>query len=285
MTELPLISTVQDAVLQMMATQAPQIILIGRNLFFSFAAIKIGWFGFNWMLGGGHPGDRLGAFAELILMLSIGYSMLVFYDSPIPGMNESFSELIPQTAMYLARLFDLQAFEQTSYALDLLGSRFAAPTAWNVLLNILFGLLWVVLYGLKAAVLVVSVGPLIMVSMLIMFGPLCVACFVVEPLSFIFQGWLRAMLTCAFYQPFGLAFVFLLAKVVERMVSTWPETIPPEQFLLYFGQLTVVAFSFCAGLVLIPRVVGMVFGGGSSPTVAIGSAIRTAGAAATALLG
>lgn len=285
MTALPLISTVQEAVLQMMATQAPQIILIGRNLFFTFAAIRICWFGFTWMLGSDHRADRVGAFAELILGLSIGYSFLVFYDYPIPGMTHSFSELIPQTAMALAGLFDTQAYENTSYALDLLGSRFAAPTAWNVLLNFLFGGLWIVLYGLKAAVLVVSVGPLIMTSLLILFGPICVACFVAEPVSFIFWGWIRAMLTCAFYQPFGLAYVFLLAKVVERMVSTWPVTIPPAEFLLYFGQLTVVAFAFCAGLVLIPKVVGMVFGGGASPTMAIGSAFRTTAAAVGALIG
>ncbi len=73
--------------------------------------------------------------------------------------------------------------------------------------------------------------------------------------------------------------MLLLAQVLERMVSTWPATIAPSEFMLYFGEIAVVAFAFVAGLAMLPRVVGMVFGGGSSPMIAMGSALRSAGAA------
>ncbi len=45
MTDFPMISTVQDAVLMLMATQAPALWLIGINLFKSFAVIKLVWWG------------------------------------------------------------------------------------------------------------------------------------------------------------------------------------------------------------------------------------------------
>ena len=42
-------------------------------------------------------------FAKLLLVIAFGYAMIAYYESPIPGIGDSFSNLITDQAIYLAR--------------------------------------------------------------------------------------------------------------------------------------------------------------------------------------
>ena len=50
-------------------------------------------------------------FAKLLLFVSFGYSMIAFYESPLPGIGVSFSNLITDQAFYFQSVLEARAFD------------------------------------------------------------------------------------------------------------------------------------------------------------------------------
>ena len=102
------IGTVQQAIVALLDANEPAFIAIGARLFISFAAILIAWYGIRWMLGGS-DGERLFGFARMLLVIAFGYTMITFYESPIPGLGTSFSNLITDQTGYLASVISARS--------------------------------------------------------------------------------------------------------------------------------------------------------------------------------
>ena len=75
----------QQAITSLLATQEPQFLGIGNRLFLSFATILLAWHGIRMMLAWRESGEHMFSFAKLLLVISFGYAMIAFYESPIPG--------------------------------------------------------------------------------------------------------------------------------------------------------------------------------------------------------
>ena len=83
-------------------------------------------------------------FAKLLLFISFGYALIAFYESPIPGIGVSFSNLITDQAHTFANILDARSLELTFDHLDELWQRFVQPDAWSILANLLYWLLLIV---------------------------------------------------------------------------------------------------------------------------------------------
>ena len=105
------IGTVQQAITGLLSTKEPQFIAIGNRLFLSFATILLVWHGIRLMLAARQSGEEMFGFARLLLVVSFGYAMIAYYESPIPGIGSSFSNLITDQAMYLARIISGQSVQ------------------------------------------------------------------------------------------------------------------------------------------------------------------------------
>ena len=79
------IGTVQQAITSLLSTQEPQFIGIGNRMFLSFATILLVWHGIRLMLAWRESGEHMFSFAKLLLVISFGYAMIAYYESPIPG--------------------------------------------------------------------------------------------------------------------------------------------------------------------------------------------------------
>src|SRR5919204_3751720 len=91
---LATIATVQQAISSLLTTYEPEFLRFGYSMFVSFATILIVWQGLRIMLSNDSLGDHLFGFAKLLLFISFGYALVAFYESPIPGIGVSFSNLI-----------------------------------------------------------------------------------------------------------------------------------------------------------------------------------------------
>src|SRR3954454_22003558 len=91
---LALIGTIQQAIATLLTTYEPEFLRFGYSLFISFATILIVWQGIRMMLSGESLGEQMFAFAKLLMFIAFGYSLIAFYESPIPGVGVSFSNLI-----------------------------------------------------------------------------------------------------------------------------------------------------------------------------------------------
>ena len=95
---LAIVATVQQAISSLLTTYEPEFLQFGHSMFVAFATILIVWEGIKIMLSQDTLGDHLFGFAKLLLFISFGYAIVVFYESPIPGIGVSFSNLITDQA-------------------------------------------------------------------------------------------------------------------------------------------------------------------------------------------
>src|SRR5918997_1707478 len=99
---LAIFANIQQAITALLTTYEGEFIRFGYGLFMSFATILISWHGVRMAFTGGDSDDNLFGFARLLLFTSIAYSMIAFYESPIPGVGVSFSNLLTDQAHYFA---------------------------------------------------------------------------------------------------------------------------------------------------------------------------------------
>jgi hypothetical protein len=95
---------------------------LGTRLYAAFTVILIVWFGIEWAFGGGMRWDR---FANMMLMIALGFAMTRFYSSPIPGLGVSFYHLIVDQGTVLANRLNglmvsnvLTRLDQLYYSLE-----------------------------------------------------------------------------------------------------------------------------------------------------------------------
>ena len=98
--QLNLLPTIQQAISNLLTVYEPEFLRFGHTLFLAFATIIICWQGIRMMFSHEGLGDSMFDFAKLLLFVAFGYSMITFYEAPIPGFGVSFSNLITDQAFY-----------------------------------------------------------------------------------------------------------------------------------------------------------------------------------------
>ena len=156
---------------------------------------------------------------RVVIGLWIPWVMLQFYTTPIPGMTFTFPKMIPAGANWLHALLlgdavysmqtelgnlvrsilaNLQTQAQQGNVLGLLtGGMHAAITALLSFGMLVFMVLMLIL--LYAVTYAQVIWAHIALAILIILGPIFIAFLVFEPLSFLFWGWFRAMITYSLY--------------------------------------------------------------------------------------
>src|SRR3989442_1792785 len=139
---LNLLPTVTQAIRNLLTTYEPEFLRFGYNLFLAFATILIAWQGIRMMFSHEGLGEQLFDFAKLLLFISFGYALITFYETPLPGIGVSFSNLITDQAYYFQSVLEARAFDNIYQHFDDLSERFLQPDAWSILANLIY---WTVL--------------------------------------------------------------------------------------------------------------------------------------------
>src|SRR5580765_8528089 len=108
---LNLVPTIQQAISTLLTTHEPEFLRFGQGLFAALATIVIAWQGIRLMFSHEGLNEQLFDFAKLLLFVSFGYSLIAFYESPLPGIGVSFSNLITDQAAYFQSVLEARAFD------------------------------------------------------------------------------------------------------------------------------------------------------------------------------
>src|SRR6266571_3823616 len=176
---LAIIATIQQAISALLTTYEPEFLRFGLSLFLAFATILIVWQGIRVMLSQDSLGDHMFEFAKLLLWISFGYALIAFYESPIPGIGVSFSNLITDQTHEFANILDARSLESTFDHLDELWQHFIQPDAWSILANLMYWLLLIVVMIAKVIALAVVAFGLIASAVCALVGPIFVPFFIV----------------------------------------------------------------------------------------------------------
>ena len=261
------IAVVQQAINTLLDTQEPQFIAIGNRLFLSLATILLAWHGIRMMLAWRESGEHFYSFAKLLLVISFGYAMIAYYESPIPGIGVSFSNLITDQAAYLANILSARSIQNAQQSLNSLWNALAQPDAWSILANLVYWLMLIVIGLAQFALLFVVSFGMIASAVCALVGPLFVPFFIVPTLEWVFWGWLKAFIQYSFMLVIANAFIF----VFERFLTGYLRTLPPglrlEEQLLYGVHAVMILVTFTVGVLLVPSLTSSIFSGRSGESV------------------
>ncbi len=267
------IGTVQQAINTLLDTQEPQFLGIGNRLFLSFAVILLAWHGIQMMLAWRQSGEHMFSFAKLLLIIAFGYAMIAFYETPIPGIGSSFSNLITDQTAYLASIISARSIQNAQESLNALWNALEQPDAWSILANLLYWLMLIVIGLAQFALLFVVSFGMIASAVCALVGPLFVPFFIVPTLEWLFWGWLKAFIQYSFIPVIANAFIFVFERFLSRFLQTLPPGLRLEEQLLYSVHALMILVTFTVGVLLVPSLTSSIFSGRSGESTLPGRAI------------
>ena len=116
-------------------------------------------------------GDQMFDFAKLLLFISFGYALIAFYESPLPGIGVSFSNLITDQAGYFQSVLEARAFDNIYRHFDTLSEHFMQPDPWSILANLIYWTVLLLIAFAKAVSLAVIAFGLIASAVCALLGP------------------------------------------------------------------------------------------------------------------
>ena len=264
---LAIVATIQQAISTLLTTYEPEFLRFGYSLFIAFATILLVWQGIRMMLSQDSLGDHLFDFAKLLLFISFGYALVAFYESPIPGIGVSFSNLITDQAHNFANILDARSLELVFDHLDQLWQQFVQPDAWSILANLLYWLLLIVVTLAKVVSLAVVAFGLIASAVCALVGPIFVPFFIVPKLDWLFWSWFKAFIQYSFVPVIAFAFLMIFERFIFQYLTTLPSGITEDLYMLYGIQAFVIIGVFTFGILLVPSLTSSIFSGRGGESV------------------
>jgi len=269
---LNLLPTVQQAITSLLTTYEPEFLRFGYRLFVAFAVIVLAWHGIKMMLDRDSLGEQMFDFAKLLLFVSFGYALIAFYESPLPGIGVSFSNLITDQTAYFQSVLEARAFNNIYEHFDDLSDHFLQPDPWSIFANLIYWTVMLLIAFAKAVSLAVIAFGLIASAVCALLGPIFVPFFIVPKLDWLFWGWFRSFVQYSFVPVVAIAFLMIFEQFIYRYVSTLPPVITQREYTVYGLQAFAVVVAFCGGILLVPSLTHSIFSGSSGESI-VGSRI------------
>lgn len=183
----------------------------GLNMLHSIAVILLVYMLVVGLISQHFPAEKL---VQFILVYLFAYSLLQFYDSPLPRSGRSFHQLFADESRWISATLDLRTLDDLTENLKTLMQSMQHPGPLNIPGIIVYygmagdmSVIWFLSFGITA-VGYVGTGCFSLV------GPLCIPFLVWDSMSFIFWGWLRLMLGYAFIRAFASCILYVYAHVL-----------------------------------------------------------------------
>lgn len=294
----------------------PPLLPMGENLWAGLAGIVVAWTGLRIAFAG--AAFRPWELVTLVTGLMIPLWMLRFYAVDVPGVGIPFPQIIPAGADEMAVTFQADFQDVINTALQDLSEGFrtnleahraqvapgrsvldigGAIKAWfeNAItwLNMFtfswfFNLCFIVIFAVcTAQVLWAKLA----IAILIYLGPVLIPWLVWKPMSFLFWGWFRAILTYSLYSVIAAAVLRVYAQLGATMINSiadatlsgLPTTGGPELHVFMLAIVPLFMAAFLAAI-KVPELAGAIVGGPGGGGF-IGAAATAATFGATKLVG
>jgi TrbL/VirB6 plasmid conjugal transfer protein len=261
-------AVIEQSIRAMLMTKEPEFLRFGASFFRSMAIVVLAWQGIMMMFSSDPLSQKMFTFARTLLFISIGYAMITYYASPIPGFGSSFTNLITDQTGYFAQVLDASAMENIFRDFNSMWNRFIGPGPLAVIGAVIYGVLMIVLNLAKAATLIITGFGMIASAICVLLGPIFVPFFIVPKLDWIFWSWFKAFLQYSFYPVVSYAYMLVMEVFINRTLTSLPDVVYAGQYLTYGIQVIVCSITFIIGVLLIPSLVNSIFSGSSGQSAA-----------------
>jgi hypothetical protein len=258
-------TAVFEAINELLGRHSGMFASMGQNMFRSFAIILISWFGIKTALSSaqGYSGFHFANFANLLMAIAFGFTMVTYYDNPIPGFGHSFKSLIVDQAVFLSNRIEAASLEEIQERLVVVYSTMEQPTLLDFVEVLRYFLTLVAIILAQVSVLAVISYGYVAMAVIVLVGPIFIPFFIVPKMEWLFWGWFRAFLQYAFYQVVAQAFVFVFGQLLIHFLDAHPPPFDNLKVAWLFVPLVFLLLSFVYGVLTIPSLVNGIFTGRS----------------------
>ncbi len=243
---------------------------IGGVMFLAVATLLICWYGLRMMFGRRDPAHEVFGFAKLLLAIAAVFATLTYYDSPVPGLGVSATDLVLGQAQRLTDVITYESFEQIQLGLADLWRRFEPANPFSLLANLLYWTLLLIIGLAQAVVLFVTAFGLIASGVCFVIGPLFIPFVLVPSFEWMFWGWLKAFVQYSFMQVVAQLFIALFSSYVLAYLTRLPPGLTVEGTLLWGLYSVMVLVSFTLGVLMVPSLTSSLFSGQITGTLVSG---------------
>lgn len=263
MPDIDPFASVTGAVLDLLTRDGDLFLTIGLHLFRGIAVILLAWFGIKAALTSAEGGSpvALARLASLLLNIAFGFAMITYYRAPIPGFGVSFTQLLTDQPLFLARQLEVTQVQRLSDRLNDLFLSMEQPLLFNVAQIIGYFLVALAVTAARVALLAVIAFGLVATGVAVLVGPLFIPFFLVPQLDWIFWGWLKSLLQYAFYQVIAQAFVFVFGTFLINFLDAFPPPYTVDRLLVGGFHIIFLLLAFTYGLLKVPSLTNSLFSG------------------------
>jgi hypothetical protein len=253
------------AMIDLLTRDGDLFLSLGTNLFRGLAAILVAWFGIRTALGSADSRAPLplGQFGALLLTIAFGFTMMTYYRAPIPGIGLSFTQLVTDQPIFLARQLEVTQVQQLSDRLNQLYLAMEQPSVFNVSAIVAYFLVALAVTAARVVLLAVIAFGLVATGVAVLVGPVFIPFFLVPQLDWLFWGWLKSLLQYAFYQVIAQAFVFVFGSFLINFLDAFPPPYTVDRLLVGGFHLIFLLCAFTYGLLKVPSLTHSLFSGGA----------------------
>jgi len=202
-------------------TASPTIDALGLRICIALATIMLVWFGVQEALASAHggPGFDVGKFLSFFMLITFAYTMVRFYDSPIPGIGYSLKGFINGGAQYLVSVIGTDSVTSIQNALNQAQAT-GGPGITKALMNPYYAIVYVIIQVmiavLSAVVSAIIAYGAVAGAVIGLLGPIFIPFLVFNKLDFLFWGWLRAFIGFCFYKVLAAAVFSILGHLLTQ---------------------------------------------------------------------
>jgi hypothetical protein len=254
------------AILDLLTRDGDMFLTLGTNLFRGLAVILVAWFGIRTALTsaeGRHAPLPLGQFTTVLLTIAFGFAMITYYRAPLPGIGRSFTQLLTDEPIFLARQLEVTQVQRLSDRLNQLYLAMEQPSVFNVSAIVGYFLVALAVTAARVVLLAVIAFGLVATGVAVLVGPVFIPFFLVPPLDWLFWGWLKALLQYAWYQVIAQAFVFVFGSFLINFLDAFPPPYTVDRLLVGGFHLIFLLWAFTYGLLKVPSLTHSLFAGGA----------------------
>jgi hypothetical protein len=256
---------ITQATTDLLTTHSDVFLGLGLHLFTGLVAILIAWTGVSVALGSTSGGGvRVDRFAGLLLMISFTYGMLIYYNTPIPGVGVNFHRLITDQGANLAGQIEAAQLEEISTRLSevyVSMEQPSGPALLDVMQVIRYYTTIIFLSLAQGIVLAVIAYGFVAGAVCILIGPVFIPFLIVPNMEWLFWGWFKALIQYAFYPVIGNAFVFVYGELLLHFFDAHKPPFSASDIAGLFLQIILMSIAFIFGLLKIPALASNIFAG------------------------
>jgi hypothetical protein len=257
------LTSIEDGIRALMTSKLDLFVGMGLNLFRGFATILIAWFGIQSALSSAEGGEGFNftRFTRLLLVIAFCFAMVKYYSSPIPGIGQSFPDLVMQEASSLSNSIGMEQGRLVETKVTEVEQGMEQPSSFSFHETLTFVVLYVILATIQAVVLMIIGFGLIAQAVLLLVGPIFIPFFIVPKMDWLFWGWFKAFLQYSFYQVIASAFVYIFAKLLLAFFAVDTGGMSVDQWMTAFPAMLIFLLIAIYGLLKIPTLTNHLFSG------------------------